>query len=585
MKVPGWIITAAISILTAAVLELNKHTLPGWILFVIALAGMTVISRKYMGTWSWWKKALGIAAYLAVCVGIVFITWPPIKRVPAADTANPPRTEVYSTAYGDVRGVVLDSGVELFAGIPYAAPPVDELRWKKPQDPEPWENVLECDTFAPMSMQVQNLPVYNSLAQIIGYHDYQISLKDNYREANSEDSLYLNIWKPAGRVKQAPVAVYIHGGSLQTGQPWYQDYSGEGYARDGVICVNMGYRLGVFGFLATEEMMEEEGTAGNFGLLDQIKALEWVRQNIANFGGDPGNITLIGESAGAVCVDALCVSPLASGLFRRAILESSTISSTEPPHSYRLSDEALSSGEDLMKRYNCATLEELRKIPAQTLVGEQETQHHVTVDGYVLPDTPYTLRKQGVHNEEAVIHGYNAEESGPFILFSHANLSNYEEKVRRWAGEYADDILALYDPATDEEADRYWAKIYGAIFFNYSHYCLNRLEQENGVPSWEYLFTKDNGRLGSWHSGEMVYTFGVIPADSKLYTEEDRKLSEMMHSYLVSFVKNGDPNSGALSGFDQSPDSSKVMEFGVNTGMIEEPDLALYEVLDRMYGW
>ena len=192
MKVPGWIITAAISILTAAVLELNKNTLPGWILFVIALAGMTVISRKYMGAWSWWKKALGIAAYLAVCVGIVFITWPPVKRVPAADTANPPRTEVYSTAYGDVRGVVLDSGVELFAGIPYAAPPVDELRWKKPQDPEPWENVLECDTFAPMSMQVQNLPVYNSLAQIIGYHDYQISLKDNYREANSEDSLYQN---------------------------------------------------------------------------------------------------------------------------------------------------------------------------------------------------------------------------------------------------------------------------------------------------------------------------------------------------------------------------------------------------------
>lgn len=130
-------------------------------------------------------------------------------------------------------------------------------------------------------------------------------------------------------------------------------------------------------------------------------------------------------------------------------------------------------------------------------------------------------RNQGLHNEEAIIHGYNAEESGPFILFSHANLSNYEEKVRGWAGDYADEILALYNPSTDEEADHYWAKIYGAIFFNYSHYCLNRLEQSNGVPSWEYLFTKDNGRLGSWHSGEMVYTFGVIPDKSKLYTEKD----------------------------------------------------------------
>ena len=573
MTILGWTFTILISILMGAVLELNKNTLFGWFLFALTAAGMAVISVKYMGSWKWWKKGLCILGYLAVCVGIVFISWPPVRQVPAADTANPQKTEVYSTVYGDVRGVVLGSGVELFAGIPYAAPPVDELRWKKPQDPEPWSSVLECDTFAPMSMQTQNLPIYNSLAQIIGYHDYKVSLKDNYREAFSEDSLYLNIWKPAGTLKKAPVAVYIHGGSLKTGQPWYQDYSGEGYAKDGV------------GFLATEEMLESEGTAGNFGLLDQIKALEWVRQNIESFGGDPDNITIIGESAGAVCVDALCVSPLASGLFKRAVLESSTISSKQPPHSYRLFDEALSSGRELMGRYNCASLDQLREIPAEKLVGEQETQHHVTIDGYVLPDTPYNLRKTGVHNEEAVVHGYNAEESGPFILFSHANLKNYEEKVRRWAGEYADDILALYNPSTDEEADRYWAKIYGAIFFNYSHYCLNRLEQEKGVPSWEYLFMKDNGRLGSWHSGEMVYTFGVIPEDSGLYTEEDRQLSNTMHSYLVNFVKSGDPNSETLSGFEESPDSSKVMEFGTHTGMIEEPDLALYEILDRMYGW
>ena len=597
MKIPGWIITILISILTAAVLELNKNTLLGWLLFAFAFVGMVITGCKYMRGWSWWKRGLGILAYLLVCAGIIFITWPPVRQVPAADmavnpkdrpadAANPPKTEVYSTAYGDVRGVVLGSDVELFAGIPYAAPPVGELRWKKPQDPEPWTGVLECDAFAPMSMQEQNLPIYSSLAQIIGYHDYEISLKDNYRAAFSEDSLYLNIWKPAGKVENAPVAVYIHGGSLQTGQPWYRDYSGEGYARDGVICVNMGYRLGVFGFLATEEMMEEEGTAGNFGLLDQIKALRWVRQNIAAFGGDPDNITLIGESAGAVCVDALCVSPLASGLFRRAILESSTISSKEPPHSYRLFDEALSSGEALMKRHDCATLEDLRKLPAQVLVGEQQTQHHVTIDGYVLPDTPYNLRKQGLHNEEAVIHGYNAEESGPFILFSHANLSNYEEMVREWAGDYADEILSLFSPSTDDEADRYWARIYGAIFFNYPHYCLNRLEQENGVPSWEYLFTKDNGRLGSWHSGEMVYTFGVIPDKSKLYTEEDRALADTMHSYLVNFAKYGDPNGATAGetteGFEQSPDSTKVMEFGENVGMIEEPDLKLYEILDKM---
>ena len=585
MHIFGWIVTIMISILTGVFLELNKSTGIGFLLLIFALAAMIMLGKRHMGTFRWWMRGFCVLSYLAVCVGIVFVSWPPVRRVPASEDKNPQRTDVYSTAYGDVRGVVLPGGTELFAGIPYAAPPVGELRWKKPQDPEPWNTILECDTFAPMSMQVQNLPIYNSLAQIIGYHEYRITLNDSYREACSEDSLYLNIWKPAGTVSKAPVVVYIHGGSLQTGQPWYKDYSGEGYARDGVICVNMGYRLGVFGFLATEEMMREEGTAGNFGLLDQIKALEWVRDNIESFGGDPENVTLIGESAGAVCVDALCVSPLATGLFRKAVLESSAISSVQPPHSYRLFDEALSSGEDLMKRYGCASLDELRNLPAEKLVGEQETQHHVTIDGYVLPDTPYTLRKQGIYNEEAVIHGYNAEESGPFILFAHANLKNYEERIRGWFGSFADEVLALYDPSTDEEADRYWAKIYGAIFFNYSHYCLNRLEQENGVPSWEYLFTKDNGRLGSWHSGEMIYTFGMIPEKSKLFTEEDRNLSDRMHTYWVDFAKNGDPNSGTLSGFEQSEDSSKVMEFGTHTGMIDEPDLALYEILDRMYGW
>ena len=423
------------------------------------------------------------------------------------------------------------------------------------------------------------------MAQIIGYHDYRISLQDNYREANSEDSLYLNIWKPAGNVEKAPVAVYIHGGSLQTGQPWYADYSGEGFAKNGIITVNMGYRLGVFGFLATEEMLEEEGTAGHFGLLDQIKALEWVRDNIEQFGGDPDNVTLIGESAGAVCVDALCVSPLAEGLFRRAILESSTVSSPQPPHSYRLFDEALASGKALMERYGCSSLDELRQLSAETIVNEQDSQHHITIDGYVLPDTPYQLRKQGIHNEEAVLHGFNKEESGPFIIFSHAKLKDYEERIRRWFGEYADEVLELYHPETDEEADEYWARIYGAMFFNYSHYCLNRLETANGVPSWEYLFSKDNGRLGSWHSGEMVYAFGMIPDDSNLYTNGDRDLSRMMHGYWTNFIRTGVPNGQELQAFEQSEDSSRLLEFGNSFGMIKDPELELYGILDRMYGW
>ncbi len=583
--------------LMSAVLELNKNTHAGWLLFAIATAGTFFVHFRYRAVWKWPVRALGLFVYAAVCVGIIFLSWPPVRLIAASDRPEVVKTEIYQTSDGDVRGVVLQSGVELFAGIPYAAPPVGELRWKKPQDIEPWEGVLECDAFAPMSMQVQNLPIYNSLAQIVGYHDYRIRLDDSFREACSEDSLYLNIWKPEGEIEDAPVVVYIHGGSLKTGQPWYQDYSGEGFAKDGVITVNMGYRLGVFGFLATEEMVGEEGTAGNFGLLDQIKALEWVKENIGHFGGDPENVTIIGESAGSVCVDALCVSELSSGLFKRAILESSTVSSVDPPHSFRLFEDALSSGEELMERYGCSSMEELRRIPAEKLVVEQETQHHITIDGYVLTDTPYRLRKQGVHNEEAVIHGYNAEESGPFIIFSHANLKDYEERIRSWFGEWADEVLALYPASTDEEADKNWAKIYGAIFFNYPHYCLNRLEQENDVPSWEYLFSKDNGRLGCWHSGELVYTFGVIPEDSRLYTQQDRELSDLMHACWVNFAKSGNPNvepgkepdaapgDGDRSGFKESADSSMVMEFGDTIRMEEEPDLALYRIFDRMYGW
>ena len=586
MKIFGTICIALISVLMGAVLELNRNTLLGWAMFLYALGILGYLCVRHIFTAHAWQRALLIIGYVCVCALIVIASWPPLKQVKAYDTRQPERTEVVSTDKGDVRGVVLSGGkAELFAGIPYAAPPVGELRWKKPQEPDHWEGIRECDTFAPMSMQARNLPAFDSLAQIIGYHDYQIRFDDQYREAVSEDSLYLNVWRPAGNHEKLPVIVYIHGGSLQTGQPWYADYSGRGFAEKGVICVNMGYRLGVFGFLSNEQLAAEDPdhTTGNYGLLDQIKALEWVRDNIAAFGGDPDNVTLAGESAGSVCVDALCVSDLAKGLFRRAILESSTVSSVNPPHSYRLYDEALVSGNDLMKRYGVSTIEELRALPAEKIVDEQNTQHHITIDGYVLKDTPYNLRKAGVHNEEAILHGYNAEESGPFILFSHANLKNYEEKVRRSFGEYADEVLKLYPASTDEEADEAWARIYGAVFFNYSHYCLNRLENENGVPAYEYLFSKTNGRLGCWHSGELVYAFGNIPDRSKLYDDTDRSLSSVMNDAWIAFAQNGTP--GQSTGWRMSANSDELMEFGEHTGMIKEPDLALYEILDRMQGW
>ena len=584
-KIGFWIGFALLLALMLAVLELNKNTLAGFCLCAAsALLFLCVHGRaKKKGL-----RALCFLGWIALFAVILFLSWPPVKAVPAAEGKESARSPVVLTRKGKVQGVLsADGAVEIYTAIPYAKPPVGELRWREPQEPDAWEGTLLCDHFAPMSMQPTNLPIYNSLAQIIGYHDYKISLSDNSIEPVSEDALYVNVWKPSGDVAGLPVYVYVHGGSLQTGQPWYADYSGLGLAREGVIVVNMGYRLGVFGYLADEELMAESpnGTTGNYGLLDQIMALEWVRDNIAAFGGDANNVTLAGESAGAAAVSALCTSPLAKGLFERVVLESSTVASIAPPHSFRTLDEALKSGKELKERYGVSSIDELRALPAEKLAGEAGTQHHMTVDGYALTQTPYESYRRGVHNEKAILHGYNSEESGPFVLLSQASMKNYEQKLRAYFKDYADEILAVYPAATDDEAQAYWAEIYGAIFFDYPHYCLNRLAVENGVPVWEYRFSRSNGRLGAWHSGEMVYCYGNIPADSKLYDARDRELSAQMLSYWANFAETGDPNGAGLPEWEENLTSSRLMGFGDETGMIDEREHALFAVLDRMLGW
>ena len=224
MRTAGVFITAAVTAaLMAALLELNKNSLWGFAALAV-LAALFVILAMRVKRRPRFVKRLGLwAAWAALFAGVFFLSWPPVRAVPATDAVNPARTEVVAVKQGQVRGVVNGDGVEIFAGIPYAAPPVGELRWKAPQDPAPWSGVLEADSFAPMSMQPVNLPIYDSLKQIIGYHDYKISLHDNYVPPVSEDSLYLNVWRPAGGGEGLPVLVYVHGGSLQTGQPWWGD--------------------------------------------------------------------------------------------------------------------------------------------------------------------------------------------------------------------------------------------------------------------------------------------------------------------------------------------------------------------------
>ncbi len=573
-------------------LELGKHTLAGWILAIGLFAGFYVLRASKLSLAGSGLRILAWIGMLALCAAILWVSWPPVRAVPAVSQKDPAKTDTVRTAKGQVRGVVTEDGkVEIFTGIPYAKPPVGDLRWKEPQEPDPWEGILEADHFAPMSMQTVNLPIYDSLAQIIGYHDYKISLKDNYRPPVSEDSLYLNLWRPArksqGGQELLPVLVYIHGGSLQTGQPWYQDYRGESLAREGIIVVNLGYRLGIFGFFADEERKKESpnGTTGNYGLLDQIAALEWVQENIEAFGGDPGNVTVAGESAGSACVSALCTSPLAKGLFRRVIMESSTVSAVRPAHSFRLLESAYKSAAATKEKFHAASVSELRALPAEDIVGELSIHHHITVDGYVLTETPYESYKKGIHNEEAQLQGFNGDEATPFILFSQANMKNYEGKIQRAFGSYADKVMDLYPAATDSEAKKNWAEIDSVILFTYGHYCLGRQAKENGIPCYMYFFTKDNGRLGAWHSGEEVYLYGNIPKDSKLYTEEDRKLSADFMSYVLNFTRSGDPNGQGLAQWPDSDGGTKVLELGDEIKERTAPFMKLYDIMDEMQGF
>ena len=583
------IITSVLFIIFLLILELNCNTWLGFLLLILATAGFTALFETRVMESKPFLKVVAWFGFFAVFVGILFLTYPPVKRVPAYLEGKTSPTEVLELRDGKVTGVVDESiGVELYAGIPYAAPPVGDLRWKEPQDPVPWQGVLKADTFAPMEMQPRNLPIYYSLAQIIGYHDYRwFAPDDNYRPAVSEDCLYVNVWKPAGKIENPlPVLVYIHGGSLQTGQPWYADYRGTHLAKEGVVVVNLGYRLGVFGYLALEELQAESpnGTTGNYGLLDQIKALEWVRDNIASFGGDPGNVTLAGESAGSASVSAICTSPLAKGLFRRVVMESSTVASETPPHSYRQLSDALTSGKNVMKATGASTLEELRALPAKKIVGFADTEHHITVDGHALLEDPFVSYNKGNFNEEAALHGYNKQESAAFIMFTKTSLKNYESKVRAYFRDFAGEVLEIYDPGSDKEAAEYWAEIYGAVFFDYPHYAYNRLAVKNGIPAYEYYFTKDNGRIGNWHSGEEVYLYRNIPGKSPLYNQKDRDVSMIFSGYMLNFIKTGDPNGEGLPEFKTNDDGKTLMEIGESIGPVAEKErkLRLYDVLDRM---
>lgn len=530
------------------------------------------------------------------------------KTVSSAKTSPvkgkaPKVASIVKTEKGAVQGILSDDGkVEIFAGIPFAKPPVGDLRWKEPQELEPWDGVLAADHFAPMAMQVEFSRFANFLVNL-----YAHSKNDRtYKGPMSEDCLYLNVWRPSNIAagvggERIPVLVYIHGGSLTSGQSWYEKYDGTNLAREGIIVVTVAYRLGVFGYFADKELAAESphGTTGNYGLLDQIKALEWVNKNIEAFGGDAENITIAGESAGSSSVNAVCASPLAKGLFRRAIAESSSIVQKTPPHTFRTMKAALEMGANIKNEFKCSTVEDLRKIPAEKLIKTKYKNSSMTVDGYALPRTPYEIYMDGQNNEEALLNGFNAREGFSFGAFNFPSKRNLHSLLESTFKDRTDQVIAAQNIRTNKDARDYYYDVYSAVCFTYPHDCWTRCLAAQGRPVYEYYFSKENGELGTLHSGEMIYAYRNVPR-TRNYDQSDFDLEMIMSSYWLNFVKYGDPNgvisrnglyvtdevtetSGVASNGAPLPEwksfneSGLLLELGKKCVMREDPFKEIYE--------
>ena len=590
------VVLAILAIIGFVILELGKNTLLGWGILLAGLVALIVLE-------GFATKKNGFFLHLLLCVCFIgvfalsfAVSQPPYKQVPAVDIKNPEATGVVSVNEGDLTGVFnKDKSVEVYAGIPYAAPPVGELRWKEPQPAEKWEGVKVCDTFAPMSMQKRDGEIMNTLTQLFGYGYFNISPKDNYREAISEDSLYLNIWKPAGKVENAPVLFFIHGGSLTGGHTSFSEYRGEDLAKKGIIVVNCAYRLNVFGYMANEELAaeSENGTTGNYGLLDQIAALKWVNENIKSFGGDPSKITIAGESAGASSVGALCVSPLAKGLFRYAIAESSGITPKVPYHTFRSFEDALSEGKKTMEDFGAKSIDDLRKLSAEELLNTSANNSAMTVDGYAIAEQPYLTYEKGENNEQALLNGYNAQESDVFNLFSEINEKEYKDALTQLFGKYADEALEAvpadshqlpYKIVIDKggEAKGAYDYVLSTTWFSYSHKKWSDYMAAQENPVYFYYFAKDDSGLKAYHAGELPFAYGNLWRHKSAYKEDDFALSETMQNYWVNFIKTGNPNGADLPKWERfTKDQNQIIQLDNEIKMIDDPCEELYKIIDK----
>lgn len=493
------------------------------------------------------------------------------------------------TTGGFVRGTTADNGaVMVFRGIPYAAPPVGDLRWKAPRPPVPWSGVRDASKAGPGCVQ----------GQMFG----DISFPNQ-----SEDCLTVNVFAPAAAQK-LPVVVWIHGGGFAAGGGAEPRHEGVAFARKGVVLVTINYRLGVFGFFAHPDLtVEGKGVSGNYGMLDQVAALQWVKQNVAAFGGDPGNVTIFGESAGSFSVSALVASPLAKGLFHKAIGESGAFFTTGGG---TLASLTLAAAEAQGSKFATAagadSLAALRAKPAQELLDaatKSRMGFSPIIDGAFLPSDVYTIYAAGKQNQVPLLAGWNADEIRAAVTLrpEKPTVQSFAATVKAQYGDQADSILKAYAATTDAEALESAAALMSDTFIGYSTWKWIEMHQATGnAPVYRYSFDRKipvpagntaNGRpatsqdIGARHAGEIEYVFGTLDLSLPTVPWEpaDRKLSDLMTTYWSNFARTGDPNGSGLPAWPKfEPATRRVLHFDVETKETAETYRDRYEAIDAI---
>jgi para-nitrobenzyl esterase len=484
---------------------------------------------------------------------------------------------IVKTTAGVISGGTNQEGnIHIFRGIPFAAPPVGALRWKAPQPAQPWTGVRKCNQFGPSPMQPKPAPFSMWSAEFL-----------IPEEPISEDCLYLNVWSGASsNSEKRPVLVWIYGGGFNSGGSAVPIYDGEAMAKDGIVFVSFNYRVGPFGFFAHPELTKESGHAasGNYGLMDQIAALKWVQQNIAQFGGNPGNITIAGQSAGAMSVNCLVASPLAAGLFQKAIAQSGGLFS----RNWTSLEAAEAEGAKATQASGYQTIEELRKLSAEDVLKKLAGQRRPIVDGYVMPAPIVDVFAAGKQAKVALLAGWNEEEG---LVFGPIQKKDQfrEQMVERYSANAAA-LLKYYPAESDSDASRSQYDLSRDMLFGAHGFAWANMQASQGLPVYMYRFTRKvpgvgaYAKYGAFHTGEVPYAYNNLRAVDRPWQAADRQLAATMSAYWVNFIKTGNPNGGQLPQWPAYTENEKqVMILGDVQKATALPDVErlrfLYSIL------